>query len=296
MSVNNYIRRIISKDTFYVKGFRKDYMENKVPIRFFVFTFLWSWLFWGIAVLLSQGNTQDVVFPSFGIEFALMFLGANGPIIGAIISIRTIEGKGSIKKFFKSFLSIKFGWKVWLSIFLVLGLTGIISWIIPEFFGEERVSTFLPSIYIFPIYIIMMIFLGGGQEEIGWRGYIMPYLEKKYGLIIGGLILGIIWAIWHLPLWFVVGSTQKYMSFLGFMIMCIGYSYFFSWVIKESGNRLFSGLVAHGVANAFAALFPYILMVENVKQFRMWIYFILTFTIGILIVITRMCKNRKTST
>jgi len=271
-------------------------MENKIPVRFFVFTFLWSWLFFGIAVFLSQGNTQDIVFPSFGIEFAFVFLGVNGPIIGAIISIRTIEGKDAIKKFFKSFLSIKFGWKVWLSIFLVLGLSSIIAWILPEFFGEDRISTYLPSIYIFPIYILMMVFFGGGQEEIGWRGYIMPYLEKRYGLIIGGLILGIVWAIWHLPLWFVVGTTQKYMNFFGFIILCIGYSYFFSWIIKESGERLLSGLVAHGVATAYAALFPYLLMTENVRQLRMWIYYILILGIGIVIVITRIYKSRKTST
>jgi membrane protease YdiL (CAAX protease family) len=248
-------------------------MKNKIPIRFFVITFLWSWFIWGILIILGQLNSQNVTFTPFGgIDFVLMLLGACGPAVGAIISVYTIEGKSSLKIFFKSFLSLKFGWKVWLSIFFIFGISSMIAWIIPEFFGEERVSTYLPSVFIFPLWIIMVTFIGGGQEEIGWRGYIMPYLEKKFGLIFGGLILGIVWAIWHLPLWFVPGSTQIYVNIIGFAFGTIACSYIFSWIIKESGNRLFSGLIVHGAQNAFAALFPYSPITFDVKLTRYWIY------------------------
>jgi len=274
----------------------EDYMDKKIPIRFFIITFLWSWLFFGLAILFS-GNSQDFseMLTTAGIDFFLMVVGAFGPAVGAIFSIYTIEGKGTLKIFFRQFLSLKFGWKVWLSIFLVLGITSIIAWIIPEFLGEDRLPMYLPSIYVFPIYILIVTFFGGGQEEIGWRGYIMPYLEKKYGLIIGGLILGIVWAIWHIPMWFLPGSSQMYMNFFGFMLVTIGYSYFFSWIIKASSNRLLSGLVVHGVANAFDALFPYLLMSESVKQTRMWLYNILILIIGLIIVLTRTHKKGKIS-
>jgi len=269
-------------------------MENRVPIRFFVITFLWSWALLGIIIFIRQGNSQEVMFPSSGIEYVLVFFGALGPAVGAIISIYTIEGKNSFKKFIKSFFSLKFGWKVWLLIFLILGISSITAWIIPEFFGEERLQTYLPSVYIFPIYILMMVFYGGGQEEIGWRGYISPYLEKKFGLITGGLILGIIWALWHLPLFFISGSSQSYMNFFVFMLMCIGYSYLFSWIVKKSDDHLFSGLVVHGVANSFAALFPFIIMVNGAKQIRFFIYSVLMLFIGIIIVIIRTYKKMKT--
>ena len=55
-----------------------------------------------------------------------------------------------------------------------------------------------------------MVFLGGGQEEIGWRGYILPFLENKFGRWLGSGILGLIWAFWHLPLWFIPGTNQTY--------------------------------------------------------------------------------------
>jgi membrane protease YdiL (CAAX protease family) len=273
-------------------------MENKFPLRFFIFTFLWSWFFWGIAILLGNGNSKDLseLLTSSGIEGPLMTIGIFGPAFGAFVSLRTINGKGSIKPFIKSFLSLKFGWKVWLSIFLVLGLSTFIAWIIPEFFGHERILTYLPSVYIFPVYLLLTVFFMGGQEEIGWRGYILPFLEKRFGLIIGSLILGIVWAIWHLPLWFIPGSAQGFYNFFVFMLGCIGYSYFFSWVIKASGNRLLSGLFVHGVANAFVPLFPTVIMEHNVSQIRLWIYVSLTLIIGIIIVSIRTIKERKTGT
>jgi membrane protease YdiL (CAAX protease family) len=273
---------------------RRNIMENKVPVRFFVVTFLWSWLFFGLAILFA-GDSQDLseMIMSPGIDFLLVLIGVFGPAIGAFVSLYTLEGKGAIKNYLKLFLSLRFGWKAWLSIILVLGGSSIIAWIIPEFLGEARIEAHLPNIYIFPIYILAMIFLGGGQEELGWQGYILPRLEKRFGLIIGGLILGIVWAVWHLPLWFIPGTSQIFMNFFGFMLVTIGYAYFFSWIVKESGNRLFSGLVVHGFANAFAALFPFLIMEHGVIQMRFWIHVLLTFIIGIIVVATRTYKNRK---
>ena len=265
-------------------------METKIPIRFFVITFLWSWGIWVGAIIIGLSKPQ--FFETPGIETLIMILGAFGPVIGAIISKYTIEGKGAIKIFFKSFLSLNFGWKVWLSIFLVLGTSSFIAWIIPEFWGEERLQMYLPSVYVFLPYLLLMVFLGGGQEEIGWRGYISPYLERKYGLIVGGLFLGIVWGVWHLPLWFIPETTQIYMNFFGFMLLTIGYSYFFSWIIEASGNRLISGLIAHGAANAFIPLFPSLIM-GDVIQTRFWIYVVLVLAIGIVIVLSRTHKNRK---
>lgn len=271
-------------------------MKNKIPVRFFIITFLWSWLLYGILIFIGHVNSQNIEFTPFGgLDFFLMLLGAFGPAVGAIISIYTIDGIESLKKYFKSFLSLKFGWKVWLSIFFIFGISSMFAWLIPEFFGEERILTYLPSIFLFPVWIIITTLIGGGQEEFGWRGYIMPFLEKEFGLIFGGLFLGIIWAIWHIPLWFVPGSTQIYVNFIGFTLGAIGASYIYSWIIKKSNNRLLSGLFVHGIANAFTALFPVSPISFNETLTRFWIYEILILVIGIIIVIIRTIKTENTS-
>ncbi|MDR2887993.1 MAG: CPBP family intramembrane metalloprotease, partial [Bacteroidales bacterium] len=226
----------------------------------------------------------------------MAIVGTFGPMIGACVSLHTIEGKGSVKKYLKTFLSFNFGCKVWITIFLSMGIIGFIAWIIPEFFGEERLHSYLPSVFVFPVYLIFVTFLGGGQEEIGWAGYMMPRLEGRYGLTIGTLIRGIVWSVWHLPLWLVPGSSQSYMNFFAFTLMCTGYSFIFSWIIDRSGNRPMSAVVIHGVANGFAALFPFVVLSDGVMQTRIWVYSILTLIAGIIIAILRTYKSRKTST
>ena len=167
-------------------------MENKIPIRFFVITFLWSCLFWTIPVIL---NATGIIILNNAFESPIgllaMAIGGYGPMIGSCISLRTIEGKGSIKNYLKTFLSFKFGWKAWFGIFLVMGIMGFIAWILPEFFGIERLHSELPNVYTFLPYLILMMIVGGGQEEIGWAGYMMPRLEGRYGLAMGTIIRGI---------------------------------------------------------------------------------------------------------
>jgi len=267
-------------------------LNSKIPLRFFTVTFLWSWFFWLAPSVLSKMRVPEINAVMSIIGHYLGIIAAFGPAIGAFISLRSTEGAGAIKKYIKSFLSLNFGWKVWASIFLVIGGSAFLAWIIPEFLGENRPPQYLQSISIFPLFFIIMVFLGGGQEEIGWRGYIVPYLENRFGLIIGSLIFGVIWAIWHIPLWFIPGTNQIYMNYFAFLLGCIGLSYFFSWVVEASGRRRLSGLVVHGAMNAFMALFPPINPGINTIQTRFWISQIMIFIVGIIVVSVRTVKNR----
>jgi hypothetical protein len=81
------------------------------------------------------------------------------------------------------------------------------------------------------------------------------------------------------------------MNFGGFMLLVIGYAFIFSWFREISGNRPFSGLYIHGLANAFIPLMPTLIMKNNMPQPRFWIWVILTFLIGILITIIRDKKS-----
>jgi membrane protease YdiL (CAAX protease family) len=266
--------------------------SGKIPIRFFIITFAWSWILWlplvlcGFGIIpLSKEMLSVLSIPAIGI-------GAFGPAVGALCSLRTTKGKGAIRTYLKSFLSLKFGWKVWSAIFIALGASTTVAWIIPEFFGEARLSTLLPNYFIFPLYWLLMIFFGGGQEEIGWRGYILPLLEKRFGRWIGSGMLGLIWTFWHLPLWFIPGATQTYMKFGGFMMLMLGYSFFYSWIREASGKRPLAGMIAHGTANAFVPLFPVVVLSVNAVQVRYWIWVALTLAIGIVFLFISTLHNK----
>jgi membrane protease YdiL (CAAX protease family) len=184
-------------------------------------------------------------------------------------------------------LDIRFGWRAWLIPALVLGGSTWVAWILPELWGQSRLAMLLPFVWVFPPYILIMVFLGGGQEELGWRGYILDPMEEHLGPWLGNLVLGVVWAIWHLPLFFIPGTFQTFMNFGGFMLLTIGYSWFYAWVRQASGKRPLAGLVMHGLANAFVPLFPTLTMVNGATQARFWIWVSLTFVIGLATMLIR---------
>ena len=264
-------------------------MKNRVnfPCRFFLITFAWSWITWTPLLLGSQGiiTVSDKLLST--LVLPSIVLGAFGPLAGALAALRMEKGKGFSVKYLKSFLDLKSGWKAWVIPIIIFGGSTFVAWILPELYGEKRLSILLPSIWIYFPCLLFMTFLGGGQEEFGWRGYALPILEDKFGIWIANAILGIIWASWHAPLWFMTGPSQAYMNFGGFILLMVGYSYIFSWVRKISGNRPFSVIYAHGLANSLISIMPTLIMKEDVPQPRYWIWVTLTFAAGIVVTFLR---------
>jgi len=266
--------------------------KKNIPYQFFVVTFIWSWLIWLPLVLAGAGILplgKDLLST---LNTPVSILAAFGPAAGAFYCLRTINGKGAIRQYLRGLLDFRFGWKAWLVPILVLGGSTWLAWVLPELWGEQRLAMLLPSVWVFPPYVLIMILLGGGQEELGWRGYILDPMEERLGPWLGNLVLGVIWAIWHLPLFFIPGTSQTFMPFAGFMLLTIGYSWFFAWVRQASGKRTLAGLVSHGWANAFIPLFPTLVMSEGAVQPRFWIWVGLTFVIGVVTMTVRSQKTR----
>jgi membrane protease YdiL (CAAX protease family) len=263
----------------------------KFPVRFFVFTFIFSWVLWTPLVL---GSIGIISFPGkllSAVRFPVIMLGAFGPLAGALYSLRHEKGKGSGRKYLQGFLDLNLGWRAYLFPVIIFGGSTFIAWFFPELSGESRLPMLLPSAWVFIPCLLFMIFVGGGQEELGWRGYALPLLEKRYGLWSANIILGVIWALWHIPTWFITGTTQSHMNFGGFVLLMTGYSFIFSWIRDISGNRPFSAMYAHGLANAIIPLMPTFNMQESSMQPRYWIWVTLTFLTGLVIIAFRRKKT-----
>ena len=254
----------------------------RIPLRFFVVTFLWSWIIWVPLALAGLGVLQLDTDLLTLLAIPAAMLGAFGPAVGACVAVWTLEGRAALAAFLRRFLSLRFGWKAWLAMFAVLGAVNGVAWFIPELWGHERPPMLLPTVLVLPIYWLVMVFLGGGQEEVGWRGYILEPLEARFGLWGGNVVLGVVWSVWHGPLWFVPGSTQASIPFVAFTIGTIGLSFFFSWLMKASGGRPLAGLMVHGTFNAFIVLFPTIATEADPSQVRWWLHQVLLLVVGAL--------------
>lgn len=124
---------------------------------------------------------------------------------------------------------------------------------------------------MFLVYIPYMIF-GGGFEELGWRGFLHPFLKKKFGLAVSILALGVIWAVWHLPLWFVSSTSQASENFFSFLILCVCLSTVLA-VVYEFTENTAACIMIHAWFNvlfemfdntltefSFTAIFRYVLL------------------------------------
>jgi membrane protease YdiL (CAAX protease family) len=107
------------------------------------------------------------------------------------------------------------------------------------------------------------------------------------GPLLGNIVLGATWGLWHLPLFFLPFSGQANTPFAAFVILTIGWSGIFAWVREASGRRTASGPYAHGLGNASTFVFPMIAGPSGMPQTRYWIWVTLTFVIGLLVSLHR---------
>ena len=100
--------------------------------------------------------------------------------------------------------------------------------------------------------IPMMIFLGG-LEELGWRNILQPELEEKFSFGIASVLTSLIWAIWHLPLFFIAGTSQSGMNFGLFTVMIFGMSFALASIYYVS-KSIWLCILFHTIINAFSSI------------------------------------------
>jgi membrane protease YdiL (CAAX protease family) len=264
--------------------------KMRFPLRFFIVTFAWTWLVWSSLILMDLG-----IIPAFiKLRTALIDLGGAGPAIGAMFSIRTLEGRRKLVSWLKSFLDFRWGWKAWIIPVIVFFSICFFAWLIPEFFGELRLPSKSPisSLFLLPVFVVQMIVSGGG-EEFGWRGYILDPLEERLGSWGGNLVLAVAWGLWHLPLWFIQGTNQTYMNFGGFLLLVTGLSFTFRRFRIMAGKRPSASIWFHALSNSFSTLTPFLVLVVGAPQPRFWIFVLLNFTIGIGLMVQESLSGRR---
>jgi membrane protease YdiL (CAAX protease family) len=101
------------------------------------------------------------------------------------------------------------------------------------------------------------------SEEIGWRGYALPRLAKRFGLAKAGLILGPIWACWHLPLFLIPGMGAYGGSAPMFVLGVTALSVAFAWLYGNTNGSLLLVILLHSAIDEVFILLPKPMTVAN---------------------------------
>jgi uncharacterized protein len=111
--------------------------------------------------------------------------------------------------------------------------------------------------------LVLGVFRAPLTEELGWRGFALPRLQKHYGALLGTLILGSFWAFWHLPSWFltnraVIGNNflETLVPFLKYEGSILGSAILYTWIFNRTKGSVFLSMLLHASINVTFAIFP----------------------------------------
>lgn len=225
--------------------------------QFFLATFLFSWLLWLPGILI----TYKLISPSpnlISISNVLKWIGGIGPSLVALFLIIRDEGKKGVKKIFNRVIALKLGYW-YLPVFLIIPISVVAAHLLNILFFDASFpqSSLLLEYwwipFIFLIFVVMQF-----SEELGWRGYALDRLQKRWNATFSSLLLGVIWAFWHLPMFFIIGFGQydNQIPYGHFFITIVLVSVLITWLQNNTKGSLVPAFILHAMINLTGEVLP----------------------------------------
>ena len=233
---------------------KKDLMSTKNLVLFFILTLAWTWICGFIPVVLGLTGT--------GVGTFIFYFGGGAPSVVALFIVFLTYPKNLRKDYFRRCFSLRrAGWKWPLITIAVFTVTSAIAIAVGVGLLKYQMPTmdYIKAIRSNPLNIFLVLLLslisGPLNEEFGWRGYALDRLLVKCGFLKGSLILGFIWAIWHLPWYFTPGQAQYALlkdspvDALMFIPSVMMLSVFVSFVYVKTDRSILAGALVHMFSN-----------------------------------------------
>lgn len=214
-------------------------------LLFFVLAFLLPWLVWGTTIAESRGLL------SFHIPQSLAFW--IGLTLATYLTAAITGGWPAVKDILMRLIR----WRVQPVWYIVaLGVTVTLSVIAigvyRVFGGENQVGVLLSTQDIVPA-LLFQVFFFLITEETAWRGFALPRLQASFSALNASLILGVLWGIWHLPLFFIPDSFQSKLPLAGFLLATIAMSIISTWVFNHTHGSVLLVAILHAATDVTIA-------------------------------------------
>ncbi|MCA9909168.1 MAG: CPBP family intramembrane metalloprotease, partial [Anaerolineae bacterium] len=211
-----------------------------------ILVFLFAIPFWILGAVVEPENLP--------INLPLSTFAVLAPIAAALILTYRDSGRESVYRLLRSAVDYRhIENKVWyLPIFLLMPLIAVLTYILLVALGRS-----LPTLQ-FPIgaavVMLVVFFIGGIAEELGWQGYLFERIQLRGNALEAALIVGVVWAIWHIIPFIQTHNPPEWIAWqCGFTV---GLRVLIVWVYNNTGKSLFAAVSIHAVYNLSAFLFP----------------------------------------
>jgi membrane protease YdiL (CAAX protease family) len=259
----------------------------KLISRYLLYTFSITWVSWLIIIIgNTYFNTLLYGTPLFWIPYTI---GSLGPAISAYLIYRQFKEDFAEQTFIKYIFGKKINREVWLIFGLLLGWRLFMIWIS---FGIQKPISILSLLINVPFVIVL-----GGLEEVGWRGILQPKVEKVMTYLPSVLAVGVIWTLWHLPLWFIHGTAQSGISFGWYLVSGIVLTSNFTTLYKYT-NNLFLCILSHAWFNICIGMALYVGnngVLELNVNWKVILVFSIEFIVSVLLGVVYVKKVKNTN-
>ena len=218
---------------------------KRSPLTFFVLVFALSLPFWLLGTIVKHVPIP-INLPVSALQFVC-------PIIAAFILVSREEKRGGIKRLLKSVFDVKsIKHKIWyVPIMLLMPLVMVLSYGVMLLLRRPLPEPYIPFLMI-PIFFVVF-FLAAVGEEVGWMGYAALPLQERWSAFTTDLILGAVWAIWHIipelsantPAW----VAGQFFSTIVLRILIV-------WLYNNTGKSVLAAILFHDMVNVSEFSFP----------------------------------------
>lgn len=216
-------------------------MGKRIISRFLIGTFAITFVMWGTIIIANKFGILKFGTP---LSMILFIIGGNAPAIVSYMMLKkehVIDGFG---QYVKEAFAIK---QKPLHYFIVMIFLALYFGVPYLMNGITKGGEFYTGLLNIPVMILF-----GGLEELGWRYFLQPALEKRFPFIIAGTLTSIIWAIWHLPLFYISGTSQSSSDFGLFTVLVSGLSFALAAIYYVS-KSIWLCILTHTMVNAFSS-------------------------------------------
>jgi membrane protease YdiL (CAAX protease family) len=205
-------------------------IEKHPFLSFIIIAFGWTW---PLAALIGQ----SMVFP---------LLALFGPCLAAVIVLYASRGRAGFSQ-----IGRMFRWSralvPWGIVAAVLPLAMLLPcWLLHGWWWGS-IGFEVNALSLLSLSVAVLIV----GEEVGWRGFLLPYLLQRHTPLTGSLIVGLVWGIWHLPNFLIPNYPHHGLPLSAFVLMTLAFSVLFTWLYLKTAGSLAIAVIFHAALNFF---------------------------------------------
>jgi uncharacterized protein len=229
-------------------------------VCFFVMAYAFTWIVISPWTLGATGaGLLPVELPAVATGLLLAVGILAGPTLAGIVVTAATDGRAGVRDLLGGLVRWRVG--VGWYLFAVLGvpLIMLIGFLLYALAPPDLGALGGPAYaLLYVLGFVLTLLLGGPLlEEIGWRGFALPRLQRRYSPLAAALLLGVLWALWHLPQflvpsWAAASGGGGVVGIALFVLAAVAFSVVLSWVFNNTRASLLVVVLVHTSIDAFA--------------------------------------------